>query len=267
MKRKNYINKAIVMIAISLCIIGGILMSIGFSNNATFGIRIDNHGFVSIAKWMTPEAQKTQTLFTANKENTSLTLTGNCQGIKMVKGDTFSVQGSSELKQQMHFNEQNGMITMEINTRDLILTFNDEQQDIIVTIPDTIKNINMDMNMADVELHNITLESITARFEVGSLEMQNVITNTADIDINAGDFELHGDILISLYVDVEMGDADISLVRTQKDYNYDVSAELGDLAINEMERGGISPSFYEKNNATATIRAQINAGDLEIETR
>lgn len=265
--RKNKTIKWMCISGASLCIIGMILISIGFSNNATFAVRLNNNGFISIAKWVNQEKTGSKMLYRSTEENNSLFIEGNLKTIKIVEGEIFSIDGDSEVKNNLKVREDNGSIYVDLNISDVLLTFNGDAQDVVITVPKSIKTIEANTNVGEFNLVSLTLDQLKIECDMGEVNLQNMIVTNANINVNAGDINFQGDILSSINMIVDLGDIDVQLSRDDKQYNYDLSSDLGEISLNEMDIEGFTPTYVQSNKANSHIRAQLNAGDLQIETR
>lgn len=115
-----------------------------------------------------------------------------------------------------------------------------------VVVPDSIKNLVVDVDAGEVdvtgltlasldvklsagnvEIHNLTADDIKLALEAGNLETENCNVQNAEVNINMGNAELSESFIYtkSLKVNVEMGDAEIALPRYPQAFtlNYDMS--------------------------------------------
>lgn len=123
-----------------------------------------------------------------------------------------------------------------------------------VAVPDSIKNLVIDVDAGEVdvtgltlgsldvklsagnvEIHNLTADGIKATVEAGNLETENCNVKNAEVNINMGNAELSESFIYtkSLKVNVDMGDAEIALPRPPQAFSFNYDASMGNIEIDD----------------------------------
>ncbi len=143
-----------------------------------------------------------------------------------------------------------------------------------VAVPDSIKNIIIDVDAGEVdikgltlgyaevnisagdaEIKNLTADDIKVTVNAGSFDAENCNVKNAEIDINMGDAELSDSFVYteSLSIDVNTGNAEISLPQYSQAFSFSYDISMGNLEIDDEYRSygiGSSSSGAVSQNGT-----------------
>ena len=140
------------------------------------------------------------------------------------------------------------------------------------------ENIFITVNAGDVEITNISVESLKGDFDAGNIEIFDTTIDSFVVDTDAGNVEVTGGSINSSnvscdagnieFVNVDlanfdgscdMGNIEIRGINTS-DYSIDAEVDMGDITVNGASQGG----NYHSGNADNTITVEVSMGAITI---
>ncbi len=148
------------------------------------------------------------------------------------------------------------------------LSSNKIHRDIVldVYVPSHIEVITIDVNLGDVEVKDLNLSQLTINSDLGDIEINGIFDSTI-IEANLGDIEFSGDINDTLNIISDLGDIEIELLHIENDYNFDLSAKLGYIAIYDHNINDLNSSYVRNSDASRNIFVTTNLGSISIEKK
>ncbi|MCD7826072.1 MAG: DUF4097 domain-containing protein [Clostridiaceae bacterium] len=235
----------------------------------------------------TAENSKLQT----NEQNITesfkkLSITCDNADVSLVQGDDYTVSYSCQQNSTPEIYVEND--TLYINQTGgehfyfSFFQINSAQNKITITIP---KNTQLTSLSADCDINDLHIEkqlisqmdiycstgdimiadtscsnaAITS--DVGDCIINNSIFETLAMTLDTGDTEIDQCIFKSFTVTADTGDVEISSQADLGAYNLDLSADIGDIEINDTECG---THFIQTGTNDRSIHVTTDTGDIEI---
>lgn len=221
----------------------------------------------------------------------SIHIDANTSEIKIVKSssDQYGVKCNiNGNKEDINIRVVNGTLYIEDENDSTVFTFNflnSDDSEIIVFVPDStvLKNIYLNSAVGDVEIQDIAganiLEVTTdvgdVKVKGGNYERVSLNTNVGDVTTekititeainvlsDVGDIELNGEFLCNIDLETRVGDTDIETSVGEKEYNYNISTNLGDVDVFGKSEG--VKAQREEDSAKYIITINSDVGDIEV---
>lgn len=142
----------------------------------------------------------------------------------------------------------------------------------------------IDMDAGSVTIEQLNCKNIEISVDAGSVEVEDLKTDKATLDVDAGEIVVNGynggnveascdagSILLqgtvngNITADCDMGEIDFNLNGTVEKYNYNMSADMGSVYLNNKEcAGGFAAKLNQNHNGDYTITADCNMGEIHI---
>ena len=184
--------------------------------------------------------------------------------IKIVYSDQFEIKtkglpqaGQSAKHIHVSQSEEDGVYTFEEKNKRKNVSFKDTPE-ILIQVPKEVQNIDLDVNMGDVDIQNLTLATLHVRNDVGDVEIEQCVVDEVQCENHLGNIEYEGDFLKTMNVEANVGDVEISLARPMNEYLYNVDCKVGKLNV----EGKNQPSNVQ---ATSVLSGKVDVGDCDIE--
>ena len=195
--------------------------------------------------------QDVKASYGAKEKVTSLDLETATGTVTIRQGKTFEIQtngikraGSGEEDGHWtEFHTENGLAVFRTGQEGW-QTVNGEEARIQVTIPETVKTVNVSVSMGSLSCHDLNLD-------------------TADLSVNMGDCDFQGRVSRSLAASVDMGNGSLDLQMPQA--RLDLSVDMGELTLNGREaEHEFMTSAVKTGNEGPAVTASVNMGNLNV---
>lgn len=164
--------------------------------------------------------------------------------------------------------------------------FTGSQPDTVVqvTVPESVKNLTVNLSMGSMELSGTSLQSIEAVLDMGTLEMSGVTAGSLETSVSMGDASMKNVDLQTGTLTVDMGsltmdkclvtrqlEADVSMGSATMDLRQehallDLSADMGDLTVNGRKaESGILRTEKGDTAKGPLIRVDVSMGSLSLD--
>ena len=160
---------------------------------------------------------------------------------------------------QVKQSESNGVYTFKTKFKGKKF-MSKEDVEINVWVPESVKVIQVQLNVGELEMENVHVDTLDVRADVGDVSFENVTARTVKCTNNLGDIEFDGDFTETMDMQCNVGDVEIELLRPVTEYAYDVNCKVGKFEI-ENGMGTNNP------NATSKLTCRLDVGNCEIEFR
>lgn len=159
-----------------------------------------------------------------------------------------------------------------------------DASDLVVTIPDSVKSIEIHNSMGTVTIQNLktdfllvdvsagdlqitdsTITNLQTDVSAGNLTLEKVAVNDADLSLSAG--EVNGDnieVLNALQANVSMGSIYLNMAGSQSSYNLDLDTSMGEIVLEDdmtIANGSYHPA-HQKD--LPSIEASVSTGEIMI---
>lgn len=265
MKDKTVIK--ILCASLAMIVIGGMITLAGAFSGGELSISQSRHGIFNFIKWSDKKitvSNADSSYFTTEKEIISFQADIDMGSIEIKQGDTFSISTTNIKKSDISIREKDGVYHFTVNQDDIEIIGNNHSGEIHVTLPDTVKTIDINQSLGEVEIAGMNLTSLTIDSALGDVDLEDVTFEEGDITLSLGDFDFYGDFTKKFNLTNHMGDADIQLLKSNHEYNYSLKVNMGELIMNDHEHGSINSDYYQNNDKEASLDVKMDMGSLEV---
>lgn len=125
--------------------------------------------------------------------------------------------------------------------------------------------INSDLGNIHVEDCKVN-GNCTMTAALGNIIIDDADFKEIDLRANMGNIEFFGTVEGDITAQADMGNVEVELDGKEKDYNIELSADMGDVKYKGQKQNGMGGSFtYYQEDAIGTIRLECNMGNVELE--
>lgn len=274
----------VAVVGLILCIVG---VALGAKGAITFSL---DNGFRIVDKtdiWKYEDMDM--------EAFSSINIDSNVADIKIVKStDNYGV--SCRLNgQEEDFNVEvkDGTLYISDKSEDMTVTFNifnfniGDSDVITVYVPDDVvlENIKIDGNVGDIDIGGIqgakelhitndtgdvdivggTFETLDINTDVGDITAERVtVTKEMSVMSDVGDIELDGEFRCDGNIQSRVGDVDLNTSVSKEEYNYNLSASIGDIDVFGKEYDG-SGAVENSTSAKYKLTITTDVGDIDVE--
>lgn len=266
MKDKTVIK--ILCASLVMIVIGGMITLAAAFSGGELSISQSRHGIFNFIKWSDNSIKvdnADSSFYTTDKEIHTFQANIDFGSIEIKRGSTFSISTENIKKSDISIREENDVYHFNVRQNDIKIIGNNDNGKIYVTLPDTVKTINIDQSAGEVEITDFNLTVLTIDSDIGDVNLSGVTFEEADITLSLGDFDFYGDFTKKFNLTNHMGDADIQLFKSNHEYNYSLKVNMGELIINDHEHGNINTDHHQNNDKEATLDVKMDMGSLEIQ--
>lgn len=133
---------------------------------------------------------------------------------------------------------------------------------------DTLKAKQMEIviGAGNVELEKIKATGLKGNVDAGNLSIAQLdAQKEIQLEVNAGRIEVDtAKKSKEITVECNMGQIEMELQGEENDYNIDLSCAMGNVSVGDYEIAGMDASKNIDNDATNTINAECNLGNINI---
>ncbi|MDH6366189.1 MULTISPECIES: DUF4097 family beta strand repeat-containing protein [unclassified Breznakia] len=260
---KNRWIRNTILVGLSVCIVGFVVMLIGFGQGGRLTVsnyRIGPIGMVGINR---QSDEKTTTFHLTPENITGLDIEAEVGDVEIVKGDHFEVNMEGFKPSEVKYsNLSHGIFKIETYSGiDLIsLGTNNNYGKIKVIVPASFDKVEVSANVGDVRVSDLTLKEFDISVDVGNLEAKNMNVDVVEMDVNLGHALYHGAINQSVEADCDLGELELQIKGVREEYSMELDADLGDVTVDGQHHG----TYESKGTTNKKIEASTNLGELII---
>ena len=162
---------------------------------------------------------------------------------------------------------ENGTLTIENDTHNIsVFNFDISSAKIEIQLPKDIDFEDIDLDIAAGELVCMPLcgNDISLDVAAGNAEMDSLKCKKLEANVGAGNLTISLLDASDVELDVGMGNADIELVGTEKDYNFDIDASMGNIEIGGNSSPVLASSKVIDNHADRNIELECGMGNITV---
>ena len=275
-----YEKKKVPAFAIVLIVIFGVLV---LSLGAIIPFAV-YHGSVSTSTVTTEVTEEVQSgenagtpLQTIYVDADAMTL--NIEVTDEVTQPAFSYEGEEKRKPSI----KNTDGTLNIESRQHGIQFHfpfgniTEKCALTVKIPTSMyenTKMNLTLDAGDVHLTGIPNGEIVADLDAGNLIVSECTLDNIKIDADAGNVELKNNHIKAVEAEVDAGNFEMHFDGPKGAYAYDLSADLGNVSINDEKHAGVESEYKVEKDANAAgyedyrqVKVEADLGNIEIHTK
>lgn len=127
--------------------------------------------------------------------------------------------------------------------------------------------VNLDVGAGTALIKNLNCDRLEGDLGAGSMELRDSVAEDADFDIGAGQLLYTGSIGSRMEVDCSMGEALFELTQQEKDFNYEVSASMGEIVISDMVFSGMKETQRMNYKAARNMELDCSMGKIGLSFR
>lgn len=129
----------------------------------------------------------------------------------------------------------------------------------------TLSNVKADHLSISISAGNCNLSDVTTlkgdlSLDLGDLETKNFNSKDLEVEVDAGNANLQGTFTGKNIIDADLGEVVLTTTLPEKDYNYNVEVDLGDVEIN----GSKTSSLVKSSDAANHIKIESSLGDVKL---
>lgn len=134
-----------------------------------------------------------------------------------------------------------------------------------------IGSLLVELGVGDIQFDsNIQIsDNMNISIGTGDIDLKDVICR-GDIIVNTGvgDIDVQGEAAGNVDVESGTGDIDVFLKGDKDSYNYDITAEVGEVSLNGKDHDGIGTEIKQENcPGGSTITVLTGVGDIEVKVK
>lgn len=154
----------------------------------------------------------------------------------------------------------------------------------IVYLPeDEIENIKITMSAGCVKLYNCKAEnfsmdmsagvlyavdsqqfdSFTVELDAGSIELDEVVADSAMISCNLGDFTMAKGSFDEARINCDMGNVDLTLAGKEEDYGFDIDVDMGNVDVGSESYSGMDNKY--NLDGAKKMEISCNLGNVTVD--
>lgn len=133
--------------------------------------------------------------------------------------------------------------------------------------------MNITLDAGDVHLTRIPNGEIVADLDAGNLVVSECTLDNIKINADAGNVELRNNFIKAIEAEVDAGNFEMYFDGPKGAYAYDLSADLGNVSINDEKHAGIESEYKVEKDANAAgyedyrqVKVEADLGNIEIHT-
>lgn len=115
------------------------------------------------------------------------------------------------------------------------------------------------VDLADLQLNRLGLEIATGQIQCKQIQAQNV-----DIDVSVGECQFQGAVLQDMKIGCATGQVLAKLSGSEKDYNYNLHCDIGNIRIGKSNLAGLDGSKNMDNGAARNMSIDCSTGNVEV---
>lgn len=274
-----YEKKKVPAFAIVLIVVFGVLV---LSLGAIIPFAV-YHGSVSTSTVTTEVTEEVQSgenagtpLQTIYVDADAMTL--NIEVTDEVTQPAFSYEG--EEKRKPSIKNTDGTLNIESRQHGIHFHFPfgniTEKCTLTVKIPTSMyenTKMNLTLDAGDVHLTGIPNGEIVADLDAGNLIVSECTLDNIKIDADAGNVELKNNHIKAVEAEVDAGNFEMHFDGPKGAYAYDLSADLGNVSINDEKHAGVESEYKVEKEANVAgyedyrqVKVEADLGNIEIHT-
>lgn len=131
-----------------------------------------------------------------------------------------------------------------------------------ITIPENkeLAHVYMDINVGDVTVENIDMDTLIVESNIGDLNIKNINANDLTITCDTGDIEVDKVTFTNLDIRADVGDVDVTSAQSLEDYSFEMNCDVGEITINDDDCG----NEHNVKGSKGTVIIDSDVGDVDV---
>ena len=265
------VEKGSIIFACICIIIGGVLTVVGVCGGGIGSVRtMMKNGGITIGfssddfdNW---SSGTEHTLSLEDISNPDLELDLGAGEFEVKEGNTDELLVKSAMKVNVTLDGD----TVKINTKNSVrlvnFGFSGSANKISIEVPKGTKfdDVSMKIGAGELRCENVSAQTLNLKVGAGEIIMNGSNAKEMKVDVGMGNFNFHGNVNGDIGVDCGMGNAQMWLDGNEKDYNYEIDCDMGNITVGKKSYGGVSAEQDIDNHAAHDIEVDCGMGNVEI---
>ena len=185
-----------------------------------------------------------------------------------------------EASRKPTIDDKNGVINIESRHHGIQFHFPfgniTEKCTLTVKIPTSMfqnTKMNLTLDAGDVHLTRIPNGEVVADLDAGNLIVSECTLDNIKIEADAGNVELKNNHIKAVEAEVDAGNFEMHFDGPKGVYAYDLSADLGNVSINDEKHAGVDSEYKVEKEANVAgyedyrqVKVEADLGNIEIHT-
>ena len=121
---------------------------------------------------------------------------------------------------------------------------------------------DIDMNMGKLTVRNSQLGASVVRNDMGDINLSDVNVNGLDLRLSLGSATVQGELRGLILIKNDMGDINITSTLSEREYDYDMSVDMGESRLNGRKLSGVV-----NNGAANKMKLSCSMGSIRVNTK
>ena len=191
----------------------------------------------------------------------SIAVDADVMELQIVRGEEFGIQYdcTEDMIPQDKVEKEKLVIQQKKKKNEL---FGTHRCSVVVTIPSEIslKNIDVETDVGDVELNQITVDRLDGQSDVGDVKLENVTAKELYWENDTGNIELAACSFDELDISTDVGDIEIESDQDLEDYEFHLETNVGEVKLQGEDYGR---KCITKGSA-GSVTAKSDVGDVIV---
>ncbi|MDF9825124.1 hypothetical protein M2475_001591 [Breznakia sp. PF5-3] len=266
MRNRKKPMRSLMLISAIFILVGIVITTIGISQGGMIYAKQYRLGPVSTTGWSDGKNFRDSKTYTTKSSVKSINIEADAGEVYIKEADKFSIEVKNYDVKAIEFKDNDGDISLSTGNQEIVIfpfTFWDDdsyERKITIYVPKSCKSLEVDADLGNVEMNDISIDNLSLSLNLGSLEAKNIKVKTGKLDLDLGDAEFSGDFKESLVITNNLGSIDITLAGSIDDYGYSLDTDLGEISI-----GGNSYHSHKDNNGgKRLLKADADLGEINV---
>lgn len=209
---------------------------------------------------------------------TSLDIEVGAVDLVIKKGNSFKIETDNKY---IKVQEKNSKLS--ISERDHITFFNNDQNNLIIYIPENylFQNIKLEAGTGKLDIEELIVNSLELEFGAGKTIINNLIVNNyteidsgvgevdildgsltnLDLESGVGKFSLNSKLIGNTKIEAGVGDINLNILGNINDYKIVTTTGIGNIKINGST---VTKTIYGNGNNNIVIEGGIGSININI---
>jgi len=221
----------------------------------------------------------------------------NYREVNVVEGEQFSISAENIVENEIDTSVKDGTWYIKENSKDNVNFFGfhvsvndlfnwDNSHQITITIPKDFIAKNITVNIKAGSLHidelkadkcdlnvqsgRLSVEKLAvsnqSKYHVGAGEItiDNIIAKDIDLSCDVGKIHVSGTITGDNSIQNNVGEVKLALDGKESDYSYEVSCNVGNVTVGDINYHKINNKIINDNNAKNNIKLDCRVGKIKV---
>ncbi|MGN0414791.1 MAG: DUF4097 family beta strand repeat-containing protein [Agathobacter sp.] len=259
MKKNIYLT--VLTIVTVICVIAGSCYHI-----IGWGVSLADH-FVPFFKLKQTEISTKQLTADNTKLNafSDISVDVKVMDLTLTQGSDFTISYSASEKLVPEYDVDDGtlILTQKGLKSDHLMGMDSKKCSVTITVPEDLQTIDINANVGDIDLNQITAESLSLDANVGDIDVSDCSFEKVVSDANVGDIDFENSGFQNMEISNDVGDVSVSGIDLS-DYQLELSTDVGEVSVNDKN---YRKSYEQSGNSGCKLTIDNSTGNIEVDYR